>query len=221
MMPLVEGIAERIDAEGGFALFKRQALDRSNRADFFANVIDATDRLIGILENIEDFVRLFEPSETQRSKLNVDQLHPWVWVAAAPLWSDGHYQVAVLVAANAVALQTQQKLDRRDLDGQELYAEAFSINTPKEGHARLRFPHLDRSQQERSWKSAHEGAKFFGMGCASGIRNLLAHPYEDLLTEQEALEQIAALSVLARWVDACDIEKSTGAPGSELGAPSL
>ena len=41
-----------------------------------------------------------------------------------------------------------------------------------------------------------------GMGCAQGIRNPQAHP-TDALTEQEALEQLAALSVLARWVDAC------------------
>jgi hypothetical protein len=40
------------------------------------------------------------------------------------------------------------------------------------------------------------------MGCAQGIRNPQAHPSEDI-TEQEALEQLAALSVLARWVDQC------------------
>ncbi len=39
-----------------------------------------------------------------------------------------------------------------------------------------------------------------GMGCAQGIRNPQAHPSPDI-TEQEAQEQLAALSVLARWVD--------------------
>ncbi len=43
-----------------------------------------------------------------------------------------------------------------------------------------------------------------GMGCAQGIRNPQAHPSPDI-TEEEALEQLAALSVLARWVDACDV----------------
>ena len=43
-----------------------------------------------------------------------------------------------------------------------------------------------------------------GMGCAQGIRNPQTHPSDDI-TEQEALEQLAALSVLARWVDECDV----------------
>ena len=34
--------------------------------------------------------------------------------------------------------------------------------------------------------------------------NPQAHPSDDI-TEQEALEQLAALSVLARWVDECDV----------------
>ena len=44
---------------------------------------------------------------------------------------------------------------------------------------------------------------YLGMGCAQGIRNPQAHPSDDI-TEQEALEQLVALSVLARWVDACE-----------------
>ena len=47
-------------------------------------------------------------------------------------------------------------------------------------------------------------ARNLGMGCAQGIRNPQAHPSPDI-TEQEALEQVAALSVLARWVDECDV----------------
>ena len=43
--------------------------------------------------------------------------------------------------------------------------------------------------------------------CAQGIRNPQAHPADDI-TEQEALEQPAALSVLARWVDACEVDRA-------------
>ena len=51
------------------------------------------------------------------------------------------------------------------------------------------------------------------MGCAQGIRNPQAHPSSDL-TEQEALEQLAALSVLARWVDECEVVNAAdGTPG--------
>ena len=45
---------------------------------------------------------------------------------------------------------------------------------------------------------------YLGMGCAQGIRNPQAHPSDDI-SEQEALEQLAALSVLARWVDKCRV----------------
>ena len=37
-------------------------------------------------------------------------------------------------------------------------------------------------------------------GCFAGIRNPLAHDLGEL-SEDEALEQLAAFSVLARWVD--------------------
>ena len=52
---------------------------------------------------------------------------------------------------------------------------------------------------------------YLGMGCAQGIRNPRAHPSDDV-TEQEALEQLAALTVLARWVDECEVVKDDPAP---------
>ena len=44
----------------------------------------------------------------------------------------------------------------------------------------------------------------FGRGCAPGIRNLNAHGTGEL-PNQEALEYLAALSVLARWVKECEV----------------
>ena len=58
--------------------------------------------------------------------------------------------------------------------------------------------------QLKRWTSAHEGAQYLGMGCAQGIRNAQAHGTDDL-DEQEALEQLAALSVLARWVESSSV----------------
>ena len=42
------------------------------------------------------------------------------------LWDDGHYGPAVHEATKAVELQTQLKIDRQDLDGKDLYAQAFN-----------------------------------------------------------------------------------------------
>ena len=101
----------------------------------------------------------------------------------------------------AVELQTQLKIDRQDLDGKDLFAQAFNTDVPKPGAPRLRLPNVDQVKQPKRWTSAHEGAQYLGMACAQGIRNPRAHGTEDI-DEQEALEQLAVLSVLARWVDA-------------------
>ena len=163
--------------------------------------IARTGRLIGILENRSEYERMLGPVGPT---LAASQLHPWVWNAVASLWDDGHYELAVHEAAKAVELKTQLKVDRRNLDGKDLHAHAFSTKDPKPGEPRLRFPDIPPAEQPKRWTSAHEGAQYLGMGCAQGIRNPQAHPSDDI-TEQEALEQLAALSVLARWVDECDV----------------
>ena len=103
---------------------------------------------------------------------------------------------------------------RLDLDGKALYGYAFSIKDPRPGEQRLRFPDISRTVEPKRWTSVHEGAMSFGQGCAQGIRNPQAHPSPDI-TEQEALEQLAALSVLARWVAECEVVNAAdGTPGA-------
>lgn len=52
----------------------------------------------------------------------------------------------------------------------------------------------------KAWTNAHEGAMHYGRGCMMRIRNLVEH-HHDELPEQEALECLASLSLLARWID--------------------
>jgi hypothetical protein len=68
---------------------------------------------------------------------------------------------------------------------------------------RLRLPAYD--QDSKTAKSVRRGVRSFAEGCYAGIRNPLAHEQGDL-TEDAALEQLAAFSLLARWVDASAIE---------------
>ena len=165
-----------------------------------------TNRLIGTLERREEFKRILAP---RGPALAARELHPWVWHAAVNLWDSGHYKQAVNASATAVEEQTQLKMRRGDLSGAPLYTEAFKVGKVGETSdgRRLRFKHLDEltedGKRNQSWVSAHEGAMHFGRGCAQGIRNLNAHGTGEL-PEQEALEYLAALSVLARWVDECD-----------------
>ena len=51
----------------------------------------------------------------------------------------------------------------------------------------------------------------FGTGCFAAIRNPLGHlPNTEVdLDEQTALEQLAALSLLAKWIDEADVEHAT------------
>ena len=199
LQPLIEQIAHEIDPDSAGSLGGRYNAPR--RGMDLNSAIKATVRLIGILERQDDYQRIFGPVGPT---LAARQLHPWVWDAVANLWDDGHYEPAVHEAAKAVELRTQLKIDRRDLDGKDLYSKAFSPDDPQPGAPRLRFADIDKAKQPKRWTSAHEGAMFLGMGCAQGIRNPQAHPSDDI-TEQEALEQLAALSVLARWVDECKV----------------
>lgn len=54
----------------------------------------------------------------------------------------------------------------------------------------------------------------YAVGCFMAIRNVAAHE-EDELSEHEALEQLAALSLLARWIDECELEDATRIAGGE------
>lgn len=199
LQPLIERVANEIDPDS----VQRLGGSWSNLGQrwTYGGAITATDRLIGILEKRDDYEQIFGPAGPT---LAASQLHSWVWNAVASLWDDGHYEPAVHQAGLAVQLQTQLKINRRDLHGKDLYAQAFSVKEPTSKMPRLRFLHLDRNERPDDWTSAHEGAMHLGMGCAQGIRNPQAHPSENI-TEQDALEQLAALSVLARWVDECEV----------------
>jgi hypothetical protein len=135
--------------------------------------------------------------------LVADQLHIWVWEAARPMWEAGSQSTAVLHAAQAINARLQQKLSRFDISDASLCVEAFSTDAPKEGRSRLRFSG-DRTSE--TWKSLQLGAASFRRGCFQAIRNPLAHNHQYDCSQQEALERLAALSLLARWVDECKIE---------------
>jgi hypothetical protein len=135
--------------------------------------------------------------------LRAEQLHPWVWEAARPMWEAGSPQVAVLHAAQSINSRLQQRLVRVDASEAGLCQDAFSTDDPKPDRPRLRFPG-DRSTD--TWKSLQIGAGRFGAGCFIAIRNPVAHQHDYPLTQQEALEQLAAMSVLARWIDTCAVE---------------
>jgi hypothetical protein len=160
-------------------------------------------RALGIHELGAEARRRMRPDSPD---LVADQFHPWVWDAAAPLWFAGSRQEAVHAAARSVHARLQQKLGRFDASETSLCREAFSLDAPAPGRPRLRF-RGDRTSD--TWRSRQQGGMQLGAGCFAGIRNPAAHEDRLVLTEQVALEQLAAFSLLARWIDECEAEKPT------------
>jgi hypothetical protein len=107
-----------------------------------------------------------------------------------------------------VNARLQQKLDRHDSSDAALCRESFSRNDPVSEQPRLRFPG-DRASD--TWRSRQNGGVQFGAGCFEGLRNPAAHEHELQVPEQVALEQLAAFSVLARWIEECTVERAGNA----------
>lgn len=133
-------------------------------------------------------------------EMDTSNLHPWVWGNIQSLWKGGHYHQAVMDAAIQVNAETQKKLGRRDVSETDLFNQAFSLDDPKIGKPRLRLMDDDDSP---TYRSIHRGARALAEGLYSGIRNPAMHTSHENTDDEEqiALEQLAAFSLLARWVD--------------------
>lgn len=130
--------------------------------------------------------------------MDAGQLHPWAWENGASYWRTGHFHQAVMQAAIRVNAETQAKLGRMDVSETALFNEAFSLEEPKPGKSRLR---LARDDGGSTYKNLHRGARAFAEGLYAAIRNPGMHQPGDVKHEHLALEQLAAFSLLARWVD--------------------
>lgn len=165
----------------------------------FRQEYDAAQRLIARLASHEDTATMLGVRNNGPA-LAADGLHPLIWSAASAQWSTGHRHEAVLAGAKAVNSMLQAKVGRRDLSEARLVRECFGKGDPELGRPRLRFSTI---QDEQTRDSMREGAMSFGAGCFLAIRNPVGHlPNDDVeLDEQGALERLAALSLLARWID--------------------
>ena len=116
------------------------------------------------------------------------------------LWDNGYRREAV--QAGATALFDQHLPAKLEVPGppsaKDRVGQVFSTDPPSPGKPRLRLDDYPEPSPNRT--SQHEGAKFFGMGCAQLIRNLATHTGAQP-DEQSALEQLAALNGLARLID--------------------
>jgi hypothetical protein len=147
-----------------------------------------------------------EDLQSTAPEMDTGKLHSWVWESAAPLWRTKHFTQAVSQAAIRVNTETQAKVGRRDITETDLFNQVFSLDEPKIDAPRLRLMEDDGS---KTYKSVHRGARSLAEGLYAGVRNPASHEILGDLDEQHALEQLAAFSLLARWVDAATVETAS------------
>lgn len=164
------------------------------------NALNQTRRALGILNDMDEWAIRLAPDAPA---LRADQFHPWVWDAARTLWESEHYRASVHAAATSINAHLQNKLGRRDLSDSKLVQEAFSEKAPEAGKPRLRIP---GDQSDPGVQTRQRGALQLGQGAYAALRNPAAHETGDL-AEQEALEQLATFSVVARLIDQCQVAK--------------
>lgn len=166
----------------------------------WADALRYIDRACGALEHHATEQLIFEGSGP---KLRADQLHPWVWDAARLAWGSGHRRHSIQTAATRIDEETKNKLGRFDISGTPLGQQAWSDKPPTAEAKRLR-PVGFGSAGDEDYDSALNGARSLHAAVMSRIRNLATHSTEEI-EEQVALEQLAALSLLARWIDEAEV----------------
>lgn len=205
MKPIVARLLAAIDPQLPLRV-DGDAIDFPAYGTPFGELATRVRQGIALLDERDALEAMLQP---EGPTVEADRLHPWVWDAARGLWADGHFQDALAAAAQTLETHVQAKLDSRRRSGRDLFLSAYSDSEPKPDEPRLR-PPADVDADSDTWRSLLDGAKFFGAGCASLVRNIAAHE-RGSLTEQECYEGLAALSLLARRVDADEVAWATEA----------
>jgi Protein of unknown function (Hypoth_ymh) len=159
---------------------------------------DAAQRGLGILDGMDEWDEKLAPDGPV---LPADRFHPWVWDAAQTFWASQHNRAAVDAAARAINAHTQAKVGRRDIFDTDLMNQVFT-DKPKSGQSYLRLP---GDPNDRTAQNRNRALRPFAEGCYSGIRALAAHEHGPDWSDQRALEALAALSILAHWIDECEV----------------
>lgn len=160
--------------------------------------IDAAERALGVIRTrAETLTKLGSNAPT----MSADALHPLVWDAASKRWDSEHYSDAVQRAATALSGHVKDQTGRYELNDSQVMLQAFSLDPAQPDRPRLRWPGQD---DDLTVKSMREGILYMARGVFAAVRNPASHTIDEM-PRQEALEQLATLSILARWVERCEL----------------
>ncbi len=191
LQPLIEDIATLLDPNVNY----REELADLASEEGIRRARDASERLIG---RVRDGTLKETAIASAGPSLSRNVLHPVIREASRSLWGNGHYRQAVEEAWLALEDHVQQRIGRTDCSGTHLFQELFPTSLDEVARRPLELRPDERGHD--NWVSANKGAHLYGMGCALAIRNIVTHNREPLERER-ALEYLAALSVLAKWID--------------------
>jgi hypothetical protein len=159
-----------------------------------SDILSAAGQMTGRLENL-----LAEAEAEAPPTVGAQAMHPLIWGAAGRLWRDRHFRQAVSTAAEALVANVKSITGRNDVAETSLWQQVFSASPPTEAQPRLRWP---GNPADRDVSAMNDGLRMFAPGVQMTIRNGATHGLSEM-SEQDAIERLAALSLLARWVDEC------------------
>jgi hypothetical protein len=189
-------LVERIAAEFDSGLAQKIRTNSKIGWEHYVKV-DACEEILGRLKLAEEEAQIFGVKGPQ---LSATMMHPWVWEEAAPRWDARFFRDAVQAAATRIFdVELPKKLQVQPTSNP---ADLFAAFAPdRKSGVVLRV--TDIASNDASWASVHRGTMLIGQGCVAAIRNPRTHRLA-IKEDQVALEELATLSLLARWIDDAD-----------------
>ncbi|MGX6739031.1 TIGR02391 family protein [Streptomyces xantholiticus] len=99
-------------------------------------------------------------------------------------------------AAETLTTQVKARSGLSSMDATNVYEKVFAARAPV-----LRWP---GDANDRTVSSMQNGLAKYAPGLNMTVRNTATHEAADEMTAQQALERLAALSLLAHWIDECE-----------------
>lgn len=139
------------------------------------------------------------------------QFHPVVWGGASTYWTTHQYRVAVREAAESLTIHWKERLGRNDVDDTVFWQQTLSPGPPAPGRPKLVWPGASDDKTVKCMRGGlaplAKALNALATGLNLTVRNVTTHTRTDL-SEQEAMERLAAYSYFARLLEQCEIART-------------